>query len=384
MSSAVHGPTSVGRAMERVTYLDGIRGWGALHVLFAHIMAAFLSASHASLKGTAFNFAYDAHFSVLVFFVLSGVALSVAPLRKGDRSLLAQAATARYFRLVIPILATSLIACAFKKAGLFFNVAAASVSGAMGWLDYMYNFTATWLGALKFSLYGVFFNYHTDSSYNSSLWTMTTEFAGSFLVFGYLALFRDAGRGANWVLATVTLFFLYSNPLLACFMIGLVIARLTMTGAGTRFGPVAQWLALATIPALVAVDTFIPPQQEVVKVLMSGAWVLAASISAPLQGFYGSRLSVFLGRISFPLYLIQIVVICSWSSWLAVRMAEAQVRPVVAIPLNLVSSVLLCALAAWLLLPVERMAVRWSRMLALAVVGTQPGAKESSGRLAAS
>ena len=230
----------------RLGYLDGIRGWASLVVLQWHLVACFLALSTPELKlskerlaadiasndyldialGIFLRIVSDGKLAVMVFFVLSGYALSVNHLNLSRRNL-ALATAARYFRLMIPILFTSLIAYALLKAGLFFNTAAATTpENSSGWLGTFYRFDADLKNVLMFASYDVFFRYDEDTTYNSSLWTMPIELAGSVLIYAYLGIFRTT-EAIYWkvaLLATAALAMV--GPPYACFMVGYLIAEL--------------------------------------------------------------------------------------------------------------------------------------------------------------
>src|SRR5580698_1668506 len=118
-------------AEKRLTFLDGIRGWGAVIVLLHHIKFSGMSVFGSSAW---FSFITDGHFAVYVFYVLSGFALTIKFVEKPEAYSVAQAVAARYFRLVIPIFVTSFIAYMLFVCGLFFHHEAAQQTGS-GWLD---------------------------------------------------------------------------------------------------------------------------------------------------------------------------------------------------------------------------------------------------------
>jgi len=94
------------------------------------------------LAGIFVNFITDGHLAVLIFFVLSGYALSVGQLNLAKRKL-ALATTSRYFRLMMPILITSLIAYLLLKLNLMFNLQVATIpERSSGWLGTFYKFDA--------------------------------------------------------------------------------------------------------------------------------------------------------------------------------------------------------------------------------------------------
>jgi len=179
----------------RVDFLDGIRGWASIAVFLSHIIMCFLVLTTPFLRygrlrltedissGNYLHIMYqiflrfitDGHLAVLIFFVLSGYALSVGQLNLEKRKL-TLSTTSRYFRLMIPILITSLIAYALLKLNLMFNLEVATTpERSSNWLGTLYNFDASIKDVIKFSFYDVFFKFDMSKTYNSTLWTIPIE-----------------------------------------------------------------------------------------------------------------------------------------------------------------------------------------------------------------
>jgi peptidoglycan/LPS O-acetylase OafA/YrhL len=179
----------------RVDFLDGIRGWASIAVFLSHIIMCFLVLTTPFLRygrlrltvdissGNYLHMMYqiflrfitDGHLAVLIFFVLSGYALSVGQLNLEKRKL-TLSTTSRYFRLMIPILITSLIAYALLKLNLMFNLEVATTpERSSNWLGTLYNFDASIKDVIKFSFYDVFFKFDMSKTYNSTLWTIPIE-----------------------------------------------------------------------------------------------------------------------------------------------------------------------------------------------------------------
>src|SRR5665213_1692875 len=91
----------------RFRFLDGLRGWAAVVVLFYHIFIDGLppDAVMADRMIWAKVFCLNGTLAVCVFFVISGFSLSIRYLETGDERGLARIAFGRYFRLAIPIFA---------------------------------------------------------------------------------------------------------------------------------------------------------------------------------------------------------------------------------------------------------------------------------------
>lgn len=137
---------------EKLLYLEGIRGIAAMVVVASHFVYAF----YPQLKGTVNSGAeitsfvaligmtpigifHEGRFAVRLFFVLSGVVLSLSFFRTGDREKAVSGAVRRYFRLTIPILAAVLVAYLLHRSGLFFNGRVAA-STSNEWLLPFYEF----------------------------------------------------------------------------------------------------------------------------------------------------------------------------------------------------------------------------------------------------
>ena len=126
---------------------------------------------------------------LFLLFVLSGYALSVSHFNL-QKNTLASATASRYFRLMIPILYTSLLAYALSKCGLFFNIKATEGSNLAptDWLRFTYGFSANLKDLFSFVFFDVFFKYDFVKSYNVALWTINYQLTGwSFIVYGFLA-----------------------------------------------------------------------------------------------------------------------------------------------------------------------------------------------------
>ncbi|CAM3809773.1 acyltransferase [Roseateles saccharophilus] len=316
----------------------------------------------------------DGHLAVMIFFTLSGFALSINQLNSSGRNL-PQAAAARYFRLMLPILAASLLAYAFMAAGLLHNLAAAEALGRPeSWLTLSFRTDPSLLGALRFALWDVFFDYQAQASYNSSLWTMPIEMLGSIAIYGYLGVYRAAGRVYWRVLGLLTLALYGLQPELACFFVGLMLAEEVRgrTGGAAALRQVATPLrrfAPLTVFALAFAASVFLRGNNWLTSLLAVCIVLGVVHSNLLRGFFSNGLSMFLGRISFPLYLVHIVFVCSWSAYLLMALPRIGGSEALALAFNFVSTVMICVAAAVAFLPVESFSLTVSKHVARWLTG---------------
>jgi peptidoglycan/LPS O-acetylase OafA/YrhL len=317
----------------RKPYLDGLRGCAACVVLFAHLAIALNSPLLGLFNGNA---------AVCVFFVLSGYVLTDLS-RRSDLTFPAQALR-RYVRLVGPILITSTFAWAILALGLFRNQEAAAALNNW-WLGSWYKFDGSFLGMLEETFYGVFIS--GRSIYNCNLWTMRPELIGSLYLF--LINATAPSRGLRVLCyAAVALFYMADYmplfpvgallyefqaelgrwaqrlrdkmPVLAqmifpfVFAIGIIFC---LVHASTG-GKLAQLLALISDQMAQDADRYWH--------MMGATIVVAATLHWPFaQAILGNRLGRFLGKISFVLYLIQVPIICSFTSWVFLALAPISV-----------------------------------------------------------
>ena len=374
--------------LARIEFLDGLRGWASLVVLIYHTWMCFLVFSVPFLKydrarllhdlsvqnypgiltGIIYIFTTDGHLAVFVFFVISGYALSAGHLNL-SRTKLALAATSRYFRLMIPILFTSVLAYTLLKLNLMFNLEYATTPEKSSvWLGIFYRFNADFLEMLKFSMYDVFFAYDGNKTYNSSLWTMPVEIFGSILIYSYLAIFKSKDE-VNWKLSfSLTIFVFYLKPIMATFLIGYLIAEIHKkfgTGYLTRQRRTKKQEAIfITLFIVTAILSTYLRVNDYVTTAIASCLVIAVSFSKQLSSFFSNSLSRYLGRISFPLFLIQIPVICSWSSYLALKLGRSELSLVGASLINLFATIAMCFICATLLLPIEKISIVYSKKIA--------------------
>ncbi|MCK6732985.1 acyltransferase [Enterobacter bugandensis] len=344
----------------RVAFLDGIRGWAALIVVFSHLMGGVLALENAEFVSQPyFHFLTNGHLSVLIFFVLSGYVLSISQIQstKGNLPL---AVVSRYFRLAIPVLFFAILAYIFMSFGLFFNVKA-SIENA--WLGGFYVFEPSLYNALKFSIYDVFFNYDPNITYNSSAWTMPIELAGSMLIYAFIGIFKPQIKTLHIPSVIFTIFLYFNSPYMFCFMTGYLLAILKIRIHDINI----KWfnfIILLCFISVIYIDTYHRPVEENLQALEAIAIIFCASYSKTLKKFFESKVSLFLGEISFPLYLVQIIVICSWSSFLRIYFIANEITGFASMFGILSSSLVICIALSKLFIPVDKYSVIYSKKIA--------------------
>lgn len=367
--------------MRRILYLDGLRGWAALFVLFHHLLLAFAPDGHeaaikASPAAAPLSFLTDGPLAVSIFFILSGIVLTAAVSNARGKGLalgLPALTLKRWLRLGLPIFVAGLVVLALLQLN-------ADRSIAIGWASessWMRKFfppgydPSVW--TILHEAFVTAFVGPSTPVHDPVLWTIRIEFPGSILVF-LLALYLPdglprlvaallAGGGlalvpqawpAGWIANYCSLFAL-----------GVVFYELATLDArrkvepGAWRGPVGVTLVilgLCLFP-LFGVSVYdpaaTPPDPALQTILgtsqMRAALIVAGVMLAPvLQHFLSNALSALLGRISFGLYLLHAPLIWSFGG-----MAYLPLAPHLGhAPASILASVAVGLLAmgtAWLL-----------------------------------
>jgi peptidoglycan/LPS O-acetylase OafA/YrhL len=336
--------------MKKISYLNGLRGVAALQVVFHHFILAFYPAlfsgpgipthmagsAEVNASGSVLNLIWDGNFAVCIFFVLSGFVLSHKFFLKKEHEIITASAVKRYFRLALPVAFSVLSAFILMKLSLFFNQPAGDISGS-GWLSSFWTFKPDFLDSMKQAFVGTFFSSVFD--YNAILWTIACEFLGSFLVFGFLAIF---GRAKNRFWAYAFLIIVFFQTYYLAFLLGMMLSDL-MAHKQAILGRYDRKKIIRTVFLILGLFLGSFPigrePQGTMYAFMDFPWladpaalyhVLGAFLlmivlleSKKMQKFFSIRYFLFLGEISFAMYLLHFIILGSLSSFLFLKFEPA-------------------------------------------------------------
>jgi peptidoglycan/LPS O-acetylase OafA/YrhL len=320
----------------KLVCFEAIRGLAALMVVLSHIIVGFWPALmykegpqwdaaprwfHALVRFPCEKL-WDGSLAVAIFFVLSGFVLSLTFFQKGSTKALGSAALRRYPRLMFPVAASVLLTFVLMKTGAICNQAAAQAihqnqgitydpqsrpGESHHWLLVWYNFCPDFVTALHQSTWVAFTGLAT---YNLVLWTMPIELIGSFLVYSFLALFGGFRR--RWLLYAICcgVVLVRDDALpvtgsyyLLNFVLGMALCDLWVYNQRTW----QKSLALGPALGLALLGFF------AVKIkLLAALIVIGATAASPrLQQLLSARWLAFLGRLSFGVYLVHMMILAS-------------------------------------------------------------------------
>eukprot|EP00741_Cyanophora_paradoxa_P011270 tig00020554_g10887.t1 len=199
---------------------EGLRGLCVASVVLCHYMYMFYPASAgfqvvegalSLLSTTPLRVIQEGQWAVSIFFALSGFFLPRRFFRTGDASALTQSAYNRYFRLALPILASSLVCFAMVKANLLQWIPALYERSKSWWINEIAAHapaSASLLSVVKASMVDVLAKPFDYVLFNAVLWMMNWEFVGSFLALALALVARGVER--SWLV--------YAMSLVACFL----------------------------------------------------------------------------------------------------------------------------------------------------------------------
>lgn len=328
-------------------YLDGIRGTAAFIVFLNHFSLVFycayatLKPAHSHLHGLEmayaqswFSFLNNGGFAVAIFFVLSGYVLSRSYFFSGNLDTVISGLHRRFIRLYIPIAFTLILSFILLVAHLYYNVQVSRITTS-DWFFRQWRFGQPLYRLFTSITYGTMFR--GDASFNTCLWTISTEFFGSLFVYALLAFTHFTPRYRLLFICLAMYFFVATvSPFYLAFVLGITLCyterwlqrHRSLLTAASAFVLLGTSFTLASLPFS---GPFSGTWQYTFKstvwdytpwCLVAAAYMLVLGflMLPALQKVFSLRLFRFLGYISFSLYLLHPLLLGSFSSWLFLKL----------------------------------------------------------------
>lgn len=361
-------------ATERLVSLEGLRGVAAVavvlyHAIFIYWAYAMQGPTGSTIQNSRFEdnlfaspfFTFiSGTFAVAVFFVLSGFVLTVGFFRTDREEIIRKLAAKRYLRLMLPALASVMLAWLLITLGLSFTSQAYEITHSE-WLGRQWNFDPNFFEALRQGIWGIFAN--NEVNYNGVLWTMQFELVGSFIVFVVALLFgRSKKRG--WVYAVLIALTFHTWYL--GFVIGMLLADLYSQGKFpfSKIGGVLPVFLLVIGLFLGGYPLVYPPVDSIYHTMaipwlseyqnrslyttLGAVCIIIATLTLPwLRSLLSSKYISGLGKYTFSLYLVHKPVLFTFTVgtfvWLSGQMsfnAAALLSIAISLPLIMLTTYL--------------------------------------------
>jgi peptidoglycan/LPS O-acetylase OafA/YrhL len=324
--------------------LEGLRGLAALGVVCAHFLFVFLPYLAHSLNPDTvisqrygweaiaswplFTVLYNGGFQVSIFFVLSGYVLTSRIYSSGNTDSLIAGAVKRYPRLIIPAALSCLFAWVLLATNMMHTDLSAAVGGA-GWVMGDYTQQLPLVSAVKQGFIDA--PLFSMTTMNNPLWTIRIELIGSLLLFFCYGLFGVRNPGLVVFMFCIFSVVISGGEYIAIFYISIlagsllhvVVRRLPqlsggylacMALIGLFLGGSDYSLIYRGYQDILALLHVSPGASKALSQSLGAFFLVLAVVSAPSRSavrLLGSRFPVWLGRISFSMYLFHWPIICS-------------------------------------------------------------------------
>ena len=315
---------------------DGLRGIAAISVVFSHFCCAYLPFLMHGFYPDTFHeihhpdfwyyctqqpflsVFYSGHFAVAIFFVLSGYVLAM-PYYLQQPEKITRRLWGRYLRLNLPIAVTILISYLLFSGHLYFYLPASEISHSSWLHDSMLASTVNFSSMISCAVYAAITL--GRQPYNPPLWTIQVEFVGSLILLAYYAVKPRGRDGLTFAFVAVLLwavcpdscvyyisifFGSYINKwkpsqklLISSLLLGIYFGGFAYDNALYRFLP----------------DFSLQDQKTFYDTVGAALVVLAVVNGAGAKIFQHPTIQYF-GRISYAVYLLHFLVLCSLSCWL--------------------------------------------------------------------
>jgi peptidoglycan/LPS O-acetylase OafA/YrhL len=339
---------------KKIVFLEGLRGIAALIVVLNHLqisflvdlewifryfLNAFIPEPLTEIWASLLMFFFNGRLSVHIFWVLSAYVISIKLFSAGGeatdtKNYLLGIFSKRYFRLLIPCLVSVIFAWSLLSFNLMYNARLGERLGGFYSEQYglsgYYSFVPDFFRAMKSVFWDSFFKYTEKTSYNAVLWTMKYEFIGSILCFALYGITKFSKKRYLVYAAIVVVSILMKEYWFLCFLFGFFLSDWDYSGSsraslfeGLKFKftlpKINQPLMLVVFLVLIVCGRLVSTYSVKLfphfdpNIYLSIFLVYLTIRTEKLNAFFSKKPFVWLGKVSFSLYVIHYPIICSFS-----------------------------------------------------------------------
>lgn len=356
---------------KRITWIDGLKGMACICVFFHHFLYAFLPETYLGnnvrnvlpIKNLAQNplmFWANGNFCVCIFMLISGYFVSTKVLTARKKENIADVIVKQYIKLSVPVFVISLIVYILLLCKAFYNLDAGMITNCP-WLTDFYTNKISFRQVFSSAFVKVWID--GDTTFSNAFWMLNSLLLGNGLcvLLGTMAWKMNhkvliIWGGVIWAL-------MYSNSYCAVSVWGLFLAYLYLNYRnifqikivgwfslmlGIFFGgyPTGIWPNNIYKIFYIIPETYSKPQT--LHIFAAVLVLYSFLILKPLQKIFENRILVFLGGISYSIYLVHIPLIFSASCMCFIKVYDLFGGYVFSVILTLVISLGVLLFLAWM------------------------------------
>lgn len=368
-----------GLKRQRLDWIDGLRGICCILIFVHHFLLIFYPSTYSGnaapshmfakldvyLAQSPFAFLINGNFLVCIFCVVSAVSISYSIFGKTDWNRLSRSLIKRFPRLALPLFATSLLVYFMIKLSLFENDTAVQITQSW-WLARYYRHDLNLWRVFRTSFIDVWFV--GNDEFSTAFWMLKYIFYGSFATYLLSIMAWKKNQKILIVYFFTAVVFLLLDNLIFNFILGTILGYFISNEMKPLHSKlIGAFLILLGMffggyPTGITPDNiyrFFPDVLQEVKPYFVyhsvGAFFVVAGFYCLDLRLLKRKLFLFLGKISYAVYLLHIPVLFSFSTKLFVFLysngGHYQLNSVVAFVLTLL---LLCGVAFLFYFTVER------------------------------
>lgn len=330
----------------RIRWIDGLKGIASLMIVLHHFILAFMPAlyygstiqsnifkSEGALADSPFMFVIGGHFLVSLFLMLSGLVLSLQVYRTNTIKELLVNILKRYIRLAIPVFIVSVIVYGMLRYGLFSNNALAEVTGSP-WLSLYYQAPLSLKSVFETSFYTVWFI--GNDSFSTAFWMLTHLFFGSLMTYFIVFIVRKFEKNLQlFIIFVIIVTSIYFKSYMVNFGFGILLAwfikhspqtsnkkmlSIALLVIGLIFAGFPQGVLPTNFYRFFILSEFNSSFSILIHSIGAFLIVFGILLFNPRTSLFDDKLSQYLGKISYSIYLVHIPILFSISSFLFLKL----------------------------------------------------------------
>lgn len=358
---------------KKLDYLDSLRGIASIIVVISHITLLYFPYLHNFgdknipndnyiqlwIHNSPFGFFYSGSAAVYVFFVMSGIVLSLSASKKNIN--LTKSITSRYIRLAIPA-STS---CIFAYISIVFISTNIHTEINNFFNDSLNINNPTLLNSFYYGAIRSIFYLRGTIEYNPVLWTMAIEFYGSVCL--YIA-YKTKKPLFTMLIISIMFSFINLNVFIGifCFFIGMLLSSLIKKDINLKNN--IQCLALLIVGLYFAgvhnnsnsytiITNIIGDNTYTILNSIAGVLIVISIITNEnIKHFLSNKYVNYLGKLSFPIYLTHWSIIFIFSNILPLMGIKSLPVSIIIITTSVISF-------SFIFIYIDKMAITLSKVI---------------------